>query len=166
MKRHEKQTEDGTEFNLLTYIPFQLVRTQLNLHGTLRTENAPSVKSIATLSKTEFRVFTLIASTKDQTPSEIANTFGFDRAVVARAIATLVNKNLIETEPIKSDLRSKSVKLTQKGTQMAATANKIMSVYGAHLDNALTPDEKAMLFSILEKLLAANEAFSEQDLAC
>ena len=166
MERQEKETDESDEFNLLNYIPFRLVRTQLKLHGTLRTENAPSVKAIASLSKTEFRIFALIASAPDKTPSEIAEIFGSDRAIVARAITTLVNKGLFETKAMKSDLRSKSVRLTSKGEQMALAANKIMAAYGAHLDSALTPDEKKMLFSILEKLLAADEAFSKQDVAC
>lgn len=151
-KKGSKGLRRVDDFNIFEYIPFQLTSTQIKLIGPLRVEATQSMSSIAELTKTEFRVFVMAASCESMTPTDLAQEWGFDRAIVARAISSLKAKSLITTEPLASDLRSKAVRLTKKGEQMRDAAFGIMFEYGAQLDKALTKTEKAALFRTLAKL--------------
>ena len=155
--------ENDCKFDIYDYIPFRLVTAQLRMHGTLKAEGVESVSSIETLSKTEFRVIVLISSTGPISPSQIAHEYGFDRAVVTRAISTLVKKDLLEYEKSESDQRSKIFRLTPKGEDYVHAGEAVMREYGEHLDRALTPAEKRTLFRLLDKLLSANSEFATLD---
>ena len=150
------------DFDIYEYIPFRLVTAQLRMHGTLKAESVEPVRSIASLSKTEFRVIVLISSTGPISPSKIASEYGFDRAVVTRAISTLMKKNLLEYEKSASDQRSKIFRLTPKGEKYVRAGEVVMSEYAKHLDSALSPAEKRTLFRLLDKLLSANSEFRTQ----
>ena len=153
-------TETARDFDLYEYIPFRLVSAQLKMHGTLKAEGVESVCSIEPLSQTEFRVIALISSTGPISPSKIADEYGFDRAVVTRAMSTLVKKSLLEYEKSEPDQRRKIFRLTPKGEEYVRAGEAVMREYGEHLDSALTPAEKRTLFRILDKLLSANSDFN------
>ncbi len=146
-------------FDIHTYIPFRLVVAQTKMHASLRPESAEGARAIAELSQTEFRILVLLASKGPMQPSAVAEEYGFDRAMVTRALSSLAKKGLLTNERQESNQRSKIAVLTEKGREYAQVEFSVLEHYGQHLDKALNKGEKAKLFEILDKLLIANEQF-------
>ena len=148
-----------TTFNIEEYIPYCVLRTQLWMHRAINYENLPSVKAIASISTTEARVLMLIVKQQGITPSKIADTIGFDRAIVTRAMTTLVKKDLVYTETIKENQRSKRIYLTSHGADLCKELISVFERFSAHLDSALEPQERETLTAVLEKLLKASQTY-------
>jgi len=101
----------------------------------------------------------LLASKGSMAPSAIADEYGFDRAVVTRALSALVKKALLTNERDKNNQRSKVATLTTLGEEYAGIEFSVLEKYGSHLDSALDKEEKDTLFKLLEKLLDANKTY-------
>lgn len=147
------------QFDIHQYIPFRLVQAQLKMHASLRPEKTERAAALANLSQTEFRILILLASKGLMAPSSIADEYGFDRAVVTRAVSTLVKKNLLTNERDENNNRKKVVALTALGEEYADIEFSVLQQYGSHLDSALNKGEKAALFKMLDKLLDANNVY-------
>ena len=147
------------DFDIDSYIPYRLVQTQLWMHSVINPENTPDAQAIAVLSKTEFRVITLIALKGPIAPSDIAANVGLDRAVATRCLSSLRRKGLIVTHRSEIDQRSKSASLTQTGVNFCDQVIPIMQNFGRYLDDALTSTEKEALLNILGKLLASSHSY-------
>ncbi len=150
------------EFDLDEYIPVWLVRTQLNLRNTIKPEGRPPARAISKITKSEFRLLVNVALKGPLSPSEIAKVIGLDRATVTRTLATLVKKGLVSTHRDKTDQRSKSLLLTEKGRSMCDELIPPMKAFGIYLDSALTEYEKRSLRRILNKLVAASRTYSSE----
>lgn len=146
-------------FDIYDYIPFRLVQAQMKMHASLRPESAPEAQKIATLSQTEFRVLVLVASKGPMAPSDVASEYGFDRAVVTRAMSSLVRKGMLLKERQATNQRSKLAQLTALGIQYVEYEFNILRDYGQHLDQSLTASEKKQLFQLLNKLEKANASY-------
>ena len=148
-----------SEFDIHDYIPFRLVVTQTKMHASLKPEKAAGAKAIADLPQTEFRILVLLASKGPMQPSAVADVYGFDRAMVTRALANLAKKGLLTNERQENNQRSKIAVLTELGREYAEVEFGVLRRYGQHLDSVLSKGEKAQLFEMLDKLLIANEQF-------
>jgi DNA-binding MarR family transcriptional regulator len=87
-------------------------------------------------------------------PSKVADTVGFDRA-----IASLVKKELIYTEVIKSNQRSKAIYLTPLGAQLCEELISVFKRFSAHLYSSLAPQEKEVLINVFEKLIKSSQDY-------
>lgn len=148
-----------TTFDIEQYIPYRLVQVQLKMQASVQPEKIDSVTPLAELSQTEFRVLILLASKGSMSPSQIADCYGYDRAVVTRALSALVKKGLLTNEYQEGNRRSKVAQLTALGRQYADLEFAMLSDYGANLDSVLSAEEKEALFGMFDRLLGAVERY-------
>lgn len=80
------------------------------------------------MSTTEAQGLMIIVKQQRIIPSKVAGTVGFDRA-----IASLVKKELIYTEVIKSNQRSKAIYLTPLGAQLCEELISVFKRFSAHI---------------------------------
>lgn len=91
-------------------------------------------------------------------PHKVAESTNMSRASISAGMKRIFEAGLITKEPHKDDLRSTVLKLTDKG------GHAVESTYLAHLGletewfGPLTDAERLVLFMLLEKMLAGEEA--------
>lgn len=149
-----------SDFDFDQYIPFRLVRTQLWMHRMHPPESTPRVKRIANISKVESRVILVVALNCAITPSQTADKLGFDPAIVARTISTLVSKELVVTQAHKTDQRSKSLHLTSRGKRLCDELIAVLRHFDEYLKTVIDESEAEQLSLILDKLLIGSREYS------
>ncbi|UTW58806.1 winged helix-turn-helix transcriptional regulator [Kordiimonas sp. SCSIO 12603] len=156
-KKEQKYVDFDSSFDFEAYIPYCVVRTQLWMHRAINYESLPNVKAIASVSKTEVRVIMLVATRQGIIPSQIADTMGFDRALVTRAISTLVKKGLIYTKAMDKDQRSKALYITEKGSALCNELITVFESFSEKLEEVISAEEKQTLIEILNKLVVVSQ---------
>lgn len=150
-----KKTYGDGSFNLDTYIPFNILYTELMMYRSGRKDIEMALVDGKPLSQGELRVLVCIYFGKAASPSDFIEALGMDKALVTRNINSLSAKNLIVLTQDTSDKRRKLISLTSVGEEVGAEVSKILNKYNDFFDSAITKAEKKSLLKILSKLNAA-----------
>ncbi len=148
-------------FELDEYIPFKIVQLQLLMRQIIELEITHIGGRAAELSRNETRIITFLALKEPTTPSQIATSMRFDRAVVTRVVGSLKRKGLVTTQSSPQDQRSKSVSISADGIEVVGDLLPAMRNISDHLDSALTTKEKQTLMQLFQKLLLSSNEYIE-----
>ncbi|MGB0899990.1 MAG: MarR family winged helix-turn-helix transcriptional regulator [Psychrobium sp.] len=150
-----KQNYDDGSFNLDTYIPFNILYTELMMYRSGRKDMETTLVDGKPLSQGELRVLVCIYFGKATSPSDFTEALGMDKALVTRNINSLSAKHLISLTQDEADKRRKLIGLTERGREVGFNITKVLSKYNDFFDSAITKAEKKSLLKILSKLNAA-----------
>lgn len=150
-----KQNYDDGSFDLDSYIPFNVLYTELMMYRVGRKDMETALVDGKPLSQGELRVLVCIYFGKAASPSDFTEALGMDKALVTRNINSLSSKHLITLTQDENDKRRKVITLTNSGREVGASVTKILSKYNDFFDSAITQTEKKSLLKILSKLNAA-----------
>lgn len=150
----KKNYDDGS-FDLDSYIPFNVLYTELMMYRAGRKDMETALVDGKPLSQGELRVLVCIYFGKAASPSDFTEALGMDKALVTRNINSLSSKHLITLTQDANDKRRKVITLTNSGREVGASVTKILSKYNDFFDSAITQTEKKSLLKILSKLNAA-----------
>jgi len=106
------------------------------------------------LTRHEWRVLAALAALTTATATEVADYSTLDKMQASRAIAELEAKGCIVRAEGRADRRTKTLKLTAAGRALFRRIVPLVKEREAALLAALTPEERATLSGIMDKLLA------------
>lgn len=149
-----KQNYNDGSFSLDSYIPFNILYTELMMYRVGRKDMETTLVDGKPLSQGELRVLVCIYCGKAASPSDFTDALGMDKALVTRNINGLSAKGLIELTQDEQDKRRKNISLTELGIEVSVSVVKTLSQYNDFFDGAITKAEKKSLLKILSKLNA------------
>lgn len=103
----------------------------------------------------EWRVIALLATHKRLNAARIEDLTGTDRALLSRTFRRLELRGLLVARRSEHDRRKVHFTLTPAGRQVHRQQLPLMQARQAHLLDALTRDERRLVFAIVDKLLIA-----------
>ena len=121
--------------------------------GTLLTVQAGSIlKTSGNLTLNQWRLLTFLNERKEGSVSELIRMSALDKATMSRTVADLTKRGLIEAKVSAQDRRSTKLTLTALGREHLALTEPAMKQRQIDLIEALTQEERATLFRVLDKL--------------
>ncbi len=102
----------------------------------------------------EWRVLALIANYEPITASELIAIRPLDKASVSRAVASLVERQLIVAINHPTDGRARTLELTPKGRELYIKLAPVSIARNEQVLSVLTPAEREQLFATVDKLYA------------
>jgi len=100
----------------------------------------------------EWRVIAILGDTGPLSAADMVGPAAFDKATVSRAVNTLDALGYVERMPDHHDGRKQLVRLTERGVDLHDRIVPLAKMRAKVLEAALTAEERADLFAILEKL--------------
>jgi len=104
------------------------------------------------LSVPEWRVMAVLGGAPDLSAREVAQKTAMDKVQVSRAVAGLIASRRVQSEPDAADRRITRLSLTPRGRAIYDEIVPLALHLEAVLLSALSPEEKAQLDRLLEKL--------------
>lgn len=111
----------------------------------------------------EWRVVAILGDVGAVSAADMVGPAAFDKATVSRAIATLEKRGLVERMPDPGDRRKQLVQLTQAGAEIHDRIVPLARMRARVLESALTSEERAQLFVLLDKLTTQITWLSEEE---
>jgi Transcriptional regulators len=106
------------------------------------------------LSVTQWRVMAALGRFAPLSASDVGQRIVMDKVAVSRAVASLMNRGLVERATDLDDRRRASLRLTPKGRTMHAKIVPIALKYEAELYEALSAEERQTLNGLCDRLFA------------
>lgn len=128
-------------------IGYRLRRAQVRVFNDLLAALAPFE-----LTPGLFGVMVLIDSNPGLNQSRLGVAMGVDRSTVVAVIDRLQARGLVTRKPSTADRRAHRLTLRPKGKALLETAVPEVRAHEARIAEALTPEERATLLALLEKL--------------
>jgi len=100
----------------------------------------------------EWRVIANLGRQSDISANEVAELSAMDKVMVSRAVASLLEKELIERERDADDKRKSRLRLSTRGREVYAEIAPLALKFERDLLNTLSPEDRAALDRILEGL--------------
>lgn len=125
------------------------------LHGRLNAQAARILSESAGISLSQWRMMVMIDAAGEISASEIVRRTKIDKAMVSRAIKSLVKEGLIEASVSDTDQRLHKIRFTPSGRKRFERAWPHMLERQKGLVRGLSTDECAALFAMLDKIEAA-----------
>lgn len=153
----ELPTGDG-DFVLESFMPFKLAV----LSETVSKLIARDYSERFGVTMAEWRVLALVSQYDEVRAQTVVDKTPMDKVAVSRAVASLVQKGLLEKRTSPSDRRSAFLHLNAKGTEIA---HAIQSVAIAHSDDVLqvlSTQEQEQLHQLLDKLIVRSHDLSRK----
>lgn len=129
----------------------------LKAHLALNAQASAVLDKAAGITLGQWRVLAFVGSGDARTSRAVAAVSGLDPAQISRSLKTLEADGLIRTERLPEDRRTLALSLTDKGREAFDTILPIMQARQRHLIDALSPAERKVILSALEKLELASE---------
>ena len=142
--------EPAPDLPLTGFLTYRIAR----LHLALNAQAADALSRRSELSLGQWRALATIGAGAE-TARDVARMTRFDPAFVSRALKSLSATGLVETERPPEDRRMLSVRLTAEGERLYERLLPHMRGLQERLLDALTPDEAAAMFRMIDKLDAA-----------
>nr|WP_277815199.1 MarR family winged helix-turn-helix transcriptional regulator [Aquisalinus flavus] len=101
----------------------------------------------------EWRVMALVSQYDEVRAQTVVEKTPMDKVAVSRAVASLVDKGLLEKRTSQADRRSALLHLSAKGNTIATDIQAVAKVHNDDVLQALTTTEQAVLHAILDKLI-------------
>jgi len=104
--------------------------------------------------KTQLTIFAALTLRESLTMSQVSGYISSSKEQATRAVAPLVDEGLVERFVDPENRTHIHIRLTAKGNEfMEACRARFKKNLHAQLDDTVTPDEKAELFSAIDSLL-------------
>lgn len=104
------------------------------------------------LNTAQVALLTVLWTSDDRTPAEIARELGVTAPTVSKMLKAMTARHFIGTSPCPFDSRSVRVKLTPKGVAIRASVNELWRSIGASAFGGLTETERLIFSQLLAKL--------------
>ncbi len=152
--------QDLKQFELEHFLPYRLSL----LSNTVSEGISLAYRTAYGLSVTEWRVIAILGRFPGLTASQIRARGMMDKVAVSRAVAKLVEKELVAREDHEEDRRRVLLTLTKdKGRGLFRRVVPQAMRYEAKLLNSLSVSERAQLDGLLEKLQTAALTLNQAD---
>lgn len=135
--------------------------TQFLTYRILRLHHALNAQAVAILSEVsgiglgQWRVLAMVGSGGVMTARELARVTDLDPAFISRTVRSLEAAGLLWTARSDADRRVLKIGPTPDGTKLYARTLPFMQARQEALLDALSPDERAAIFRIIDKLESA-----------
>ncbi|NHK27545.1 winged helix-turn-helix transcriptional regulator [Parvularcula flava] len=149
MTESATETRTGEPFILEEFMPFKLAV----LSDAVSKLIARDYSDRFGITIAEWRVMALVSQYDEVRAQTVVDKTPMDKVAVSRAVASLVEKGLLEKRTSETDRRSALLHLSEKGSDIA---NEIQAVAKSHNDDvlqALNKTELAALQGLLDKLI-------------
>ena len=113
------------------------------------------VRDVSDLNHSQWRVIAAIADVPGRTASDVVDVTPMDKGIVSRAVASLVERDLVERRGSASDGRRSLLFLTGKGEAQYSDIVRALSQTGADGLAALAPGDNAAFLSLLAQTMNA-----------
>lgn len=104
---------------------------------------------------TEWRIMSVLAGTPDVTANQICLSLGINKGAVSRSLQTLEEMKLILLTQVKTDNRSKTIRLSSSGFALHDKIVLIALEREQVLLSSLSADEREALIATMKKLRTA-----------
>lgn len=128
---------------------------RLSLLSSLAAQALAAVHGPHGLNRSEWMVLTSIADRRQTTAKDIGALFHMQKAKVSRAVAGLLERELISRRPNPRDHRLAVLELTPQGEALYARCAPAAVAVGRQLDDALEIADREVLLRCLGKLAHA-----------
>ena len=134
--------------DLQSHLPYRLAKTSL------RIKNATTSRYVrrTRMSAREWRVLGMLGIVGSQTPSELAELTGMDRATISRAIARLVKLDYVKRKPNAADNRSQTIEVTPAGEAYCRAIVPRMESSGDECRSLFSAAEFALLIEFIDRI--------------
>lgn len=157
MAENAKQTGADDPFILEEFMPFKLAV----LSDAVSKLIARDYSDRFGITIAEWRVMALVSQYDEVRAQTVVDKTPMDKVAVSRAVASLVEKGLLEKRASEVDRRSALLHLSDKGNEIA---NEIQAVAKAHNDDVLrvlSKAEQVTLHGLLDKLVLQAKNLSQ-----
>lgn len=93
---------------------------------------------------------------------DIESEFRISRSTTSNMLSLMEKKGLIQRQSVESDARLKKVVLTEKAERLHNMHVNTLQKLDAHIESALSPEEKADFLRMIDKLRSAINASVEE----
>lgn len=135
------------------FLTYRLLRAHLALNA----QASGVLDQAAGITLGQWRVLAFIGSGDARTSRAVATVSGLDPAQISRSLRSLEQEGLITTDRLPEDRRTLAISLTTTGRQAFDAILPLMQARQQHLLDALSPEERKVIVSALEKLELASE---------
>ncbi len=139
------------EPELHRFLTLRLSRIQAKLNA----QASHILREVNGLSLVQWRILALVAASGRSTASALSQYAGIDKGLFSRALKTLVAGGLISVATDPADHRSHVISATDRGFEIFERTLPIMRARQAHLVSDMTPEQRRVLMSALDKLEVA-----------
>jgi DNA-binding MarR family transcriptional regulator len=105
------------------------------------------------LSPLQYGLLTVLSDQNSYSQKQLGAEIGSDRTTLASAVDVLENRGLLLRQKDHLDQRQKKISITQQGLQMLSETQQLMHAAQQELLEALLPEEKTVLLSLMRKLV-------------
>jgi DNA-binding MarR family transcriptional regulator len=148
-KKLDIDPRDALE-NLLT---FRLVR----LYGELNRQSSRLLKEAGGLTIPEWRIISLLGAHGEMNGRLIGKVAKLDAGLSSRTLRTLELRGIVQCVRRADDRRAVWTSLTPRGKKLEQTVRPVMLARHQRLLAALEPQERRMIFTLVDKLRAVIE---------
>ncbi len=136
-----------------SFLTYRIVR----LHQAMNAQAVAILQSKCDLTQGQWRVIATIGSGMAAAARDIAIMTNMDPAMISRTLRSLEAQGLVTTHRPDQDRRVLNAELTDAGREIYEKVLPGMQARQERLLSALSPDERAVIFQIIEKLQRAAE---------
>ncbi len=148
----------GSE-DYLDNLPLQRFLTYrlLRVHAKLNAQAIRRLKEVCGLSLSHWRVLAMIAVNPGATSTRISRLSDIDKGQLSRCVKAMSAEGLLRVEDDNSDQRQQHLHLTDMGQDLYDTTVPRMRARQRYLLGQLTPQERDLFYTVLDKLEIAAE---------
>lgn len=106
----------------------------------------------------QFGVIAIIAANPGLKQIALGGALGVDRSTIVAAVDKLEQRGLVERRPVPHDRRAHALNLTAEGQRVYKKALALIERHEARIVSSLSPQERAQLLALLNKVMKATEA--------
>jgi DNA-binding MarR family transcriptional regulator len=108
----------------------------------------------------QYAALMAIGATKDLDATRLSMLVAFDRSTLGNVLERLEEKQLISRHPSAQDKRIKTLKITEKGSDILKEVQAPVQRAQERILDPLEPDEQEMLMRLLNKMVDINNEHS------
>ncbi|MWD25987.1 MarR family transcriptional regulator [Aquicoccus sp. SCR17] len=150
---------DGASFDLSLLLPFQITQLSARLAAQARAILARHGE----LSLPQWRIIRVVAVGLSNRSTAIRKSAGIDKSQFSRTVNAMVDSGYVTLAPCSEDQRQFEIHLTDKAIAAHARLAPELAARQRHLLNALTPDQREMIFPAIHALARAAETIDFLD---
>jgi DNA-binding MarR family transcriptional regulator len=149
----------GRDMSLADYYPYRLAVLSHEISRSF----TPLYQNRFGLSRQEWRVLAALGEHSDMSAREISAYSTLEKMQTSRAVAGLLDSGLIGRVPHARDRREKRIRLTARGRRVYRELVPLALARESALLEALSPEERALLDQVIDRLVTRARALREQD---
>jgi len=153
------QERYGTSIPLRQMVSYRLSRLQAKLNA----QATKILKENGDLTLMQWRILVMLDLYDEATIARIVRETEFDKGLLSRTAKTLIQKGLIATKSIESDLRQHHLSMTEKGRTVFDKAFVPMRGRQEKLLNSMTEQQRENLFDAFEKIEKSLDEMKENE---